>query len=58
MEDMKCCMKQDGSCRMINKDLTTMDHASEKSKQESWRRGSLCDGEGQADVQSKESSYP
>jgi hypothetical protein len=31
-------------------DLAMMDHASEKSKQESWRRGTVCDGEGQVDV--------
>jgi hypothetical protein len=43
---------------LINKDLVTMDHASKKSKRESWRRASVCDGEGQVDVQSKESSYP
>jgi hypothetical protein len=43
---------------MINKDLTTMDHASEKSKRESWRRETVCDGEVQLDVQSDESSYP
>jgi hypothetical protein len=35
-----------------------MDHASEKSKQESWHRGTVCDGEGQVDVPSEESSYP
>jgi hypothetical protein len=35
-----------------------MDHASEKSKQKSWHRGTVCDGEGQVDVQSEESSYP
>jgi hypothetical protein len=35
-----------------------MDHALEKSKQESWRRGTVCDGEGHVDVQSEESSYP
>jgi hypothetical protein len=33
-----------------------MNHASEKSKQESWHRGTVCDGEGQVYVQSKESS--
>jgi hypothetical protein len=33
-----------------------MNHASEKSKQESWSRGTVCDGEGQVDVQSEESS--
>jgi hypothetical protein len=35
-----------------------MDHASEKSKQESRRRGTICDGEWQVDVQSEEPSYP
>jgi hypothetical protein len=57
MEDMKCCVRQDGSWRRINKDLTTMDQASEKSKQESWRRGTVCNREGKVDVQSEESSY-
>jgi hypothetical protein len=33
-----------------------MNHASKKSKQESWHRGIGCDGEGQVDVQSEESS--
>jgi hypothetical protein len=33
-----------------------MNHALEKSKRESWHRGTVCDGEGQVDVQSKESS--
>jgi hypothetical protein len=46
MENMKYCVRQDGSWRSINKDLATMDHASEKSKRESWRRGTVCDGEG------------
>jgi hypothetical protein len=35
-----------------------MDHALEKSKRESWRRGIVCDGEGQVDVQFEESNYP
>jgi hypothetical protein len=35
-----------------------IDHALEKSKRESWRRGTICDGEGQVDVQSEESCYP
>jgi hypothetical protein len=35
-----------------------MDHALEKSKRESWRRGTVYDGEGQVDVQFNESSYP
>jgi hypothetical protein len=56
MEDMKWCMRQDDSWRMINKDLVMMSHASKKSKQETWRRGTGCDGEGQVDVQSEESS--
>jgi hypothetical protein len=30
--------------------LATMNHASEKSKRESWRRGTGCDGEGKVDV--------
>jgi hypothetical protein len=33
-----------------------MNHASEKSKRESWYQGIVCDGEGQVDVQSDESS--
>jgi hypothetical protein len=33
-----------------------MNHASEKSKRESWHRGTVCDGEGQVNVQSEESS--
>jgi hypothetical protein len=31
-----------------------MNHASENIKRESWRRGTICDGEGQVDVQSEE----
>jgi hypothetical protein len=58
MEDLKCCVRQDGSWRTINMDLATMNHASEKSMWESWCRGTICDGEGQVDVQSEESSYP
>jgi hypothetical protein len=50
MEDMKCCVRQDGSWRRINMVLATMNHASEKSKGESWRRGPGCDGDGQVDV--------
>jgi hypothetical protein len=46
MEDMKCCMRQNGSWRRINKNLAMMNHATEKSKRESWRRGTGCDGEG------------
>jgi hypothetical protein len=37
-------------------DLATMNYASKKSKREFWRRGTGCDGEGQVDVQSEESS--
>jgi hypothetical protein len=58
MEDMKYCVRQDGSGRRINKDLATIDHTLEKSKRESWRRGTICDGEGHVDIQSEESSYP
>jgi hypothetical protein len=50
MEDMKCYVRHDGSWRRINKDLAMMNHASEKSKQESWRQGTGCDGEGQVNV--------
>jgi hypothetical protein len=50
MEDMKWCVRQDDSWRRINNDLTTMNYTSEKSKQESWRRGTGCDGEGQVDA--------
>jgi hypothetical protein len=32
MEDMKWCVRHDGSWRRINKDLVTMNHASKKSK--------------------------
>jgi hypothetical protein len=35
-----------------------MDHASKKNKRESWHQGTVCDGEGQVDVQSEKSSYP
>jgi hypothetical protein len=31
-------------------DLAMMNHASEKSKRESWCRGTGCDGEGQVNV--------
>jgi hypothetical protein len=37
LKDMKWCVRHDGSWRRINKDLATMNHASEKSKRESWR---------------------
>jgi hypothetical protein len=50
MEDMKWCVRHDGSWRRINKVLAMMYHTSEKSKRESWRRGTGCDGEGQVGV--------
>jgi hypothetical protein len=50
MEDMKWCVRQDGSWTRINKDLTTTNHASEKSKRESWRWGTRCDEEGQVNI--------
>jgi hypothetical protein len=31
-------------------DLAVMNHASEKSKQESWHQGTGCDEEGQVDI--------
>jgi hypothetical protein len=34
----------------INKNLATMNHASEKSKWESWRRSTKCDEEQQVTV--------
>jgi hypothetical protein len=46
MEDMKLCVRHDGSWRRINNDLTTMNHASKKSKRESWRRVIKYDREG------------
>jgi hypothetical protein len=50
MKDMKWCLRHDGSWIRINKDLVTMNHASEKSKRESWRQCTSCDGEGRVDV--------
>jgi hypothetical protein len=47
---MKRCVNHDGDWRRINKDLAMMNYTSEKSKQESWRQGTGCDGEGQVDV--------
>jgi hypothetical protein len=44
------------SLRRIKKELATMNHASEKSKRESWHRGTVYDREGQVDVQSKKLS--
>jgi hypothetical protein len=45
MEDIKGYVSHDDSCRRINKDLTKLNHASEKSKREAWWRGTRCDGE-------------
>jgi hypothetical protein len=50
IKDTKICVKHDGSSRMINQDLDTMNHTSEKSKWRSWHQGTRCDGEGQVDV--------
>jgi hypothetical protein len=50
MKNTKGCVSQDGSWRMINKDLAMMNHASEKIKPEAWRRGTRYDGERQVDV--------
>jgi hypothetical protein len=49
-EDTKSCVNHDGNWRRINRDLTAMNHTSEKSKRESWRWGTRCDGEGQVIV--------
>jgi hypothetical protein len=49
-KDMKWCVRHDDSWIRINKNLAMMNHASKKSKQESWRWGTICDGEGQVDV--------
>jgi hypothetical protein len=37
-------------------DLTMVNHATAKSKRESWCQDTRCDREGQVDVQSEESS--
>jgi hypothetical protein len=50
IKDTKICVNHDASWRMVNKDLAMMNHISEKSKQESWRQGTGCDGEGQVDI--------
>jgi hypothetical protein len=41
----KSRVNHDGDLRRINKDLAAMNHTSEKSKHESWYRGTGCDGE-------------
>jgi hypothetical protein len=56
MKDIKWWVRQDSSWRRINKDsAATMNHTSEKSKWESWHRGTVYDGEGQMNVQYEES---
>jgi hypothetical protein len=50
MKDMKWYVRYNDNWRRINKDSATMNHASEKSKRESWRQYTGCDGEGQVDV--------
>jgi hypothetical protein len=56
MKDIKWYVRQDNSWRRIKKDLATINHASHKSKRESWCQGTGCDREGQIDVQSEKSS--
>jgi hypothetical protein len=50
IKDIKSHVNHDDDCRRINKDLTMINHTSEMSKRESWRRDTGCDGEGQVDV--------
>jgi hypothetical protein len=50
IERTKSQVNHDGDWRRINMDLASMNYTSEKSKWESWRRGTVCDGEGQVDV--------
>jgi hypothetical protein len=50
IKDMKRHVNHNGDWRRINKDLATMNHTSEKSKQESWHWDTRCDGEWQVDV--------
>jgi hypothetical protein len=45
IEGTKSCMDHDNDWKMINKDLATMNHTSEKSKWKTWRRGTRYDGE-------------
>jgi hypothetical protein len=45
MLDTKGYVSHDDSWRRINKYLTKLNHASEKSKREAWQRGTRCDGE-------------
>jgi hypothetical protein len=56
MKGTRRCVNQDCSCIRINKDLATMNHASEKSKHATWRRGIGFDGEEQVYVESDGSS--
>jgi hypothetical protein len=50
MKNMKWYVRHNVSWRIVNNDLTTMNHASKKSKRESWRWGTGCDGEWQVDI--------
>jgi hypothetical protein len=50
IEDTKSCVDHDGDLRRINKGLAVMNHTSEKTKRESWRRGTAYDGDGQVNV--------
>jgi hypothetical protein len=50
MEDMERYVNYDGGWKMINKNLTMMNHASEKCKRKVWHHGIICDGEGQVDI--------
>jgi hypothetical protein len=50
IEDTRSHVNHDGDWRRINKDLTMMNHASEKSKRGSWCWGTRYDREGQVDV--------
>jgi hypothetical protein len=42
IEDTKRCVNHDGDWRRINKNLTTINHASEKCKRKAWHRGTEC----------------
>jgi hypothetical protein len=46
LKTQRVCVDHDGDRRRINKGMATMNHTLEKSKRESWRRGTSCDGEG------------
>jgi hypothetical protein len=57
IEDIKSCVDHDGDWRRINKGLTAMNHTSEKSKHESWHRGTECDREGQVNIWVQDINY-